>query len=82
MNNFKIGERVKIINASTYGGVGTINDTGVITRIRERYKNTPNEYIQYKVYIEEKQNSSINSLDDLYEHYSIQLINNADAELP
>jgi hypothetical protein len=82
MNIFKIGQRVKIINASTYGGVGIINDTGVITRIRERYKNTPNEYIQYKVYFEEKQNSSINSLDDLYENYSIQLINNADAELP
>jgi hypothetical protein len=82
MNIFKIGQRVKIINASTYGGVGIINDTGVITRIRERYKNTSNEYIQYKVYFEEKQNSSINSLDDLYEHYSIQLINNADAELP
>ena len=82
MNNFKIGERVKIINVSTYGGVGIINDTGVITRIRERYKNTPNEYTQYKVYIEGKQNSSINSIDDLYEHFSIQLINNADAELP
>ena len=82
MNTFQVNDWVKIIGPPIYGGVGCKNDIGIIVRIRERYKNTPNEYNQYKVDIKEKQNSNINSIDDMYEIYSIIRIENTNAEIP
>jgi len=79
MNNhiqvFKLGERVKITSLPVYGGVGSPNDIGTIIRIRERYKNTPNSYNQYKVHIEGKHNSNIGTIDDLYNSFSLISLN-------
>jgi hypothetical protein len=82
--NFQIGDRVKILSNPVYGGIGNINDIGVITRIRNRYKNTPNEYNQYKVHIDGKQNSHLHTIDDLYHSYSICLVHGrgGSAEIP
>lgn len=80
--NFQVGDRVKIVSKPIYGGIGRINDIGVITRIRVRYKDTPNEYNQYKVYIDGKKNSHMYTIDDLYHTYSICLVDKSYEETP
>ena len=74
---FQIGQRVRIIHPSTYGGVGVKGDIGIVVRIRERYRQTPNEYVQYRVFIENKYNSGMCTSDDMYESYAIISLDNS-----
>ena len=55
-NEYQVGDRVCTTGNAQYEictdikvPIGTI---GTVTRIRQRYANTPNEYKQYKVYFE------------------------------
>jgi hypothetical protein len=74
---YQVGDKVKVLGESTYGNVDNIiipNETiGTIINVRERYKNTPNAYNQYRVKFDNYKYPSDDGLHNLYEEYAIGL---------
>ena len=72
---FQIGDIIQTIGFATYDNIVPIGTIGEIIHIRHRYRNTPNEYFQYRVRFDDYPEMVNHQLNNLFKTNKILKIN-------
>lgn len=74
-HEFQIGDIIQTIGFATYDNTVSIGTIGEIIHIRHRYRNTPNEYFQYRVKFDDYPEMVNYQLNNLFKTNKILKIN-------